>query len=336
MKKHLSTLVLLIGVHLITYAQDIHFSQFYNSPLTLNPALTGYLNGTLRLGAIYRNQWRMVTTPFVTSSASFDMPILKGFGDGDMMGIGVMFFHDQSGTVNMASYSGNFSFAYHKVLGINKTHVLSLGMQLGFMHKRVDLSDAIFSDQLDNTLSPTLLSADAPNVQNINHEQFHIGLGYAVKAGPRANVYLGGGFFNLTQPNQSFVKNSPDDNKLPIRYVGHATAEIKLGEKIQLLPSLLYMSQAKTFETNVGLAMNYSFAKDAEFLLGAYYRALDAAIPMVGLTIKGFRLTATYDVNTSNLNQSSNYRGAFEVSLLYINPKKKLPYENSIFFCPRF
>jgi type IX secretion system PorP/SprF family membrane protein len=336
MNKLLKPFLILLIAYVSVNAQDIHFSQFYNSPLILNPAMTGYMNGTLRLGAIYRNQWRQVTTPFVTTSASFDMPIRKGFGDDDLIGIGAVFFHDQSGTVNLASFAGNVSFAYHKVLGINKTHVLSLGLQLGFMHKRVDLSDAIFSDQLDNTLTPTLPSSDVANIQNINHEQFNLGVSYAVKASSHTNIYLGGAFFNLTQPNQSFVSGSPDDNKLPIRYVGHATVDVQVSEKVHLLPSLLYMNQAKTYNANVGLAMNYEFAKDAEFLFGAYYRALDAVIPTVGMALKGFRLTASYDVNVSNLHQSSNYRGAFEISLLYINPRKKLPYENSIFFCPRF
>jgi type IX secretion system PorP/SprF family membrane protein len=336
MNKFLKTILILIVAHISLHAQDIHFSQFYNSPLTLNPAMTGYMNGTVRLGAIYRNQWRQVTAPFVTTSASFDMPIRKGFGDNDLMGVGAVFFHDQSGTANLASFAGNVSFAYHKVLGIDKTHVLSLGVQLGFMHKRVDLSNAVFADQLDGSLTPTQPSSDAPNVQNVNHEQFNLGLSYAVKAGSRANIYLGGAFFNITQPNQSFVSGSPDDNKLPIRYVGQATIDIKVGEKVHLLPSLLYMNQAKTYDANVGLAMNYEFAKNAEFLIGAYYRALDAVIPMIGMSLKGFRLSASYDVNVSNLNKSSNYRGGFEVSLLYVNPRKKLPYENSIFFCPRF
>ena len=51
-------LLLLIGFSLLkTTAQDPNFSQFYSSPLTLNPALTGKFNGVLRATGTYRNQW---------------------------------------------------------------------------------------------------------------------------------------------------------------------------------------------------------------------------------------------------------------------------------------
>ncbi|HOA38555.1 MAG TPA: type IX secretion system membrane protein PorP/SprF, partial [Flavihumibacter sp.] len=35
-------------------AQDPHFSQFFASPLTLNPAYTGKFNGTVRVSGNYR------------------------------------------------------------------------------------------------------------------------------------------------------------------------------------------------------------------------------------------------------------------------------------------
>jgi type IX secretion system PorP/SprF family membrane protein len=335
MNKLIKTLLLLVLTPAIIQAQDIHFSQFYNSPLTLNPTLTGYMNGNFRLGAIYRNQWREVTKPFVTTSGSFDLPIRKGFGDNDVMGVGAVFFHDQSGTVNLATVSVNVSFAYHKVLGINKTHVLSIGIQGGYMQKKVDLSNAVFADQMDGSLTPVNPSADAPNIQNVSSEQLNIGLSYAVKAGSRANIFIGGSLFNLTKPKQSFFNGN--DSRLPMRIVGHSSVEIKVSDKVSLIPSIIYMNQAKTYEVNVGFAMNYEFAKDVSFLLGGYYRGgIDAAEPMIGLSIKGFQVAASYDVNISPLKASSNYKGAFEVSLLFVNKKKDLPRENSIFFCPRF
>ena len=58
-------------------AQDIHFSMFYASPITLNPALTGVFDGTYRVAAIYRNQWQSVSTPYNTFAASFDIKLLQ-------------------------------------------------------------------------------------------------------------------------------------------------------------------------------------------------------------------------------------------------------------------
>jgi hypothetical protein len=53
--------------------QDQHFTQYYASPLTLNPALAGAFSGTYRMSLIYRDQWRnALTQPFATYSAAID------------------------------------------------------------------------------------------------------------------------------------------------------------------------------------------------------------------------------------------------------------------------
>ena len=53
-------------------AQDIHFSQYYNSPLTTNPALTGIFRGDIRAYGIYRSQWSAALVPFKTSHIAVD------------------------------------------------------------------------------------------------------------------------------------------------------------------------------------------------------------------------------------------------------------------------
>ena len=50
------------------HAQDIHFSQFFETPLLRNPALAGIFSGDLRIQAVYRNQWNSVTVPYQTTS----------------------------------------------------------------------------------------------------------------------------------------------------------------------------------------------------------------------------------------------------------------------------
>ena len=57
---HIKAVLLCIILATVTvsgYAQDIHFSQFYASPLTMNPAMTGMMDGTFRATAQYREQW---------------------------------------------------------------------------------------------------------------------------------------------------------------------------------------------------------------------------------------------------------------------------------------
>ena len=53
-----------------TEAQDPAFSQFFASPLTLNPALTGKFNGAVRIAGNYRNQWPQINNAYITSTVS--------------------------------------------------------------------------------------------------------------------------------------------------------------------------------------------------------------------------------------------------------------------------
>src|ERR1700733_1793510 len=83
----------LILAGLIGFAQDHMYSQFFNSPLYLNPALTGQFQGDLRMNLIYRNQWTAVPGTLSYTSASIDLNIPQ-FGGG----IGLLVTHSSEGT----------------------------------------------------------------------------------------------------------------------------------------------------------------------------------------------------------------------------------------------
>lgn len=89
--KKIYILILFIGWIIAVKGQDIHFSQFYASPLTLNPANTGLFNGNIRGVLNYRNQWNSFA-PFNTYAGSVDMNFGQRFLKDDLFGIGVNFF----------------------------------------------------------------------------------------------------------------------------------------------------------------------------------------------------------------------------------------------------
>src|SRR6186997_2334542 len=76
MKKPLLTLLFFTSFISVSLAQDPNFSQFFASPLTLNPALTGKFDGTFRLAGNYRNQWPSINNAFVTKTGSPPSPPL--------------------------------------------------------------------------------------------------------------------------------------------------------------------------------------------------------------------------------------------------------------------
>ena len=82
-----------ISLSVATNAQDIHFTQFYLTPLNTNPAYTGAFEGTFRLSGIYRDQFAGVlnSNPFRTPSFGVDAPLIKGLGKRDWIGVGGVF-----------------------------------------------------------------------------------------------------------------------------------------------------------------------------------------------------------------------------------------------------
>src|SRR2546430_13248645 len=82
---------------LFSRAQDPHFSQFFASPLTLNPAFTGKFDGNLRIAGNYRNQWPSINRAYTTATVSIDFPIMKNrIAANDTWGLGLMGYTDQS------------------------------------------------------------------------------------------------------------------------------------------------------------------------------------------------------------------------------------------------
>src|SRR5690349_4576645 len=85
---------LLVFITTCVQAQDAHFSQYFNNPLVLNPALSGNGIEYIRVTAIYRNQWAGLGTPFTTQGFAVDKKVNKigiggvitrnGAGDGSM------------------------------------------------------------------------------------------------------------------------------------------------------------------------------------------------------------------------------------------------------------
>src|ERR1700687_6448271 len=98
MKKKPAILCMMLCITFFVKAQDPHFSQFFSSPLTLNPALTGKFDGTLRVAGNYRNQWPAFNNVYTTYTVSVDMPILKNkLPDYDTWGLGILALKDQAG-----------------------------------------------------------------------------------------------------------------------------------------------------------------------------------------------------------------------------------------------
>lgn len=347
MKKILLGLSACIALVTNLKAQDIHNTQYFATPLTLNPANTGLVQCDLRVSVNYRNQWSSVSSyPYNTTIASFDVATLKGkLNNGDALGVGVVAFYDRAGTGGYTNLSIGPSVAYHKALGAAKQHTLSLGVQALLVQKSINYNKLTFEDQYDYTGNiVTQNSSDYFANTDLTYPDFAAGILYSGRVSEHSTIYAGFSTYHLTTPVESFLKNG-SEHKIHRRYTAYVGGSFDLNDNVTLYASGLYQAQAKANETVIGSAIGFilnpgydpEYHKSTVLYLGGWYRFGDAISPYVGLSWTKMQLGFSYDVTTSNFTTATNGNGAFEVSFIFngcINKREKAPVYN--FSCPKF
>jgi len=349
--KYLKNLVILAAVLISSasmMAQDIHFSQFYMSPLNLNPALTGVMNCNTRVVANYRNQWSQVLRQdaYNTYSVSYDQKI--AVGRSDYFGIGGTFWGDRAGELNYGTTTGRLSFSYSKKMGgYRKTaHYLVFGADAGISQRKVDPTAANWPSQHDGNGGKDPLAPD-PVLPGFNpdflHADVNAGLVWFSVLDDRNNYYVGLAMHHLNQPNVSFYGETTTE-ALTSRVTAHAGGEFELNKGLSFVPNIIYMGQGQHRQINLGTALRFHLGPRSEqqsWQLGGWYRIgnkvggglhSDAVILSTRFDYGNYGIGFSYDITVSQLRQAGNANGAFEFSLNYFicGPEKRSVY------CPRF
>lgn len=338
--KLFSTLLFVGTVASNAIAQDIHFSMFDLAPNQLNPALTGAYEGTFRLGGIYRDQFNAFVKGYRTPSAYLDAPLFR-LGEYSWIGAGVGFTNDVRGTGSLNNLGGMLGLAAHFPLTASRKVYLSVGAQGGYVQEKIDKSKLLLEDQfnpadLNGPLLAAITNDPGLTTTTVSYADFNAGLLLNAIVSTKLNFNVGFSSQHLAEPKEAFLTGG--EQKRPRKYIGHATVNVDLTPKITFSPMAFYQMQRSVSELNVqGLfGFHFNTAKDVTFLAGAGYRVGDAAIARVGFNLKGLKIAAAYDINTSSLTDASNRRGGFEIAASYtakIFRTKVLP---TRVICPRF
>jgi type IX secretion system PorP/SprF family membrane protein len=338
MKKILFTLTVCVALASESNAQDPNFSQFFASPLTLNPASTGKFDGTFRIAGNYRNQWPTINNAFVTKTVSADFGILKNrLADIDQLGVGVMGITDQAGDGVLVTNGAALSLAYHKGLDENGYHQIGAGFQAGFLNKRLDVTKVVFADELTplGFVPGTTGEVFANNQINVSYIDVNAGVLYNGSTNGYNNFYVGASMYHINRPKESFQGGQ---YLLQPRTTIQAGGKIPVGSYHAVHFAALHSMQAKATNTVVGGTFSYNVNGNEDnptnVYLGAWYRLEDAIIPYIGLEFASLHLGYTYDLNTSSLKSATNLRGGNEISLIYI--KKPVDPNAKKLNCPRF
>ncbi len=336
------------------FAQDIHFTQFYMSPMTMNPSSAGRFEGSLRIGGIYRGQWASVYgggDSYKTPSLWADAPVIRGLRKQDWIGVGLMFFTDKAGEVGLKHSAAKLGATYHLTLNKKTNTVLSVGGQYGKGSRKLGddyrFEDGYIGPNPDDYSQSKSLDK---NIQdNANYTDIDAGVTFSSKLNKRMDFNIGFALFHLNKGKYSLVGSSDTSSggpvnpsagnaKIPGRTVIHGQFNAALDDRWSISPAFQYQSMSGADEIQLQSLLGYLFnpEKDITLNFGAGYRLRDAVQAIAGVKYKDLRVGFAYDINTSKLNAASNYRGGFEIAANYIIRIYKPAVIKQKVLCPRF
>ncbi|GAB4326840.1 MAG: hypothetical protein Kow00127_19660 [Bacteroidales bacterium] len=316
-------LFLLLGTALIlgireARAQEPFFSQYFNTPLYYNPAMTG-LNDGLKIRINYRNQWPRYSDDLKTYNFSMDVAERYMPGAG---GLGIIFNTNKEGEglirKNMVGALGAAR------VRINRNMVSQFGFMAAYVQKQINNSDFIWSDQLDNRhglLYPHSSFPGFPN-QNVGYPDVSLG-GVLHYEQEYVSFNLGGALHHALKPNESFYDL---EMRVPRRWVLNydmVILQISNPKKgFRFNPGILFERQNgfNTFTLGCNVSRSVIYA-------GAWYRNKDSQIYryqsltlLTGLNIpmvnqySRIKLMYSFDINLANMPGTG---GSHEITLRF-------------------
>lgn len=325
------------------YTQDIHLSQFFNTPLLRNPALAGVFTGDVRVQAVYRNQWQSIGFPYQTNALSAEYKFPVGSGN-DFMTIGASATYDMAGIQKLKTLQVMPAINFHKSLSNEYNSYLSGGFTAGMVNRQFDGKNLTFDNQYTGgRFDPTAASGELFNSINRSFFDIALGLSYNSDIGENGSYYVGGSLWHFHKPVTGFLS---DQITLDPKWQINAGYRTLMNESLTFTVEANYLTQGPYTETIGGISFMYALPnpvtngneKIEAFSLGGglYWRMNDAIIPYVQITYNHVDVGISYDVNTSPLKAASQGRGGFEFSLTYRGFLSQQGANMNSMRCPRF
>lgn len=297
-------------------AQDPVFSQFYLSPLQLNPGLSG-LTESPRFSANYRNQFPGFNNAYRTYAVSYDQyfPSINS-------GAGLWILSDDAGDgiLKTTKVAGIFSYR----LRLNDDLFLKMGTEIGFVQSTLNWDQLRFGDQIDDYLgtispggSPFPTEEVAPEKNTIFYPD--LGLGFVLYG---EKLYGGVSIRHLNQPKPDFLDINPSLSPgIPLRWTLHGggTWPVFSGlfsnrTKATISPALIFVRQGPFQQINGGITFDVG-----PVYFGGHYRVAstqsEAIIGSIGLRTNQLKIGYSYDATISGFPVSG---GTHEIGLVFV------------------
>jgi type IX secretion system PorP/SprF family membrane protein len=299
-------------------SQDVHFSQYYNSPQMINPALIGEGQLKGRLIFNFRNQGSFTTNPYKTYAFSGDTKLKD-----ESFSCGILFLHDKSGS---SDYVTNvFCLSLAKTIQITKLQSLKLGFQGGWTQYALDENNLTWNSQFDGSKINTANPSGEPLRKGFGYVDLSTGIVWKYQLTNKNEIRAAISAFHITRP----VYNVFESKSMDIRWCGYTEASFLLkNTNIRLLPSVLFMKQGSSNELALGTSVKGKIGANQRYTpdrissyayVGMYYRNNDALMLLTGISFQEQMIVcASYDIINSQLSAASKRTGNIEFSVVYI------------------
>jgi type IX secretion system PorP/SprF family membrane protein len=336
-----------------TYGQDFHYTQYFMSPLGVNPALAGAFNGSYRINGIYRDQYRgSATQPFGGFSLNVDAPIIRGIRKQDWIGVGLRMEQNKSGGLGQKLNFYGLGVAYHLALDKKQTSIFTIGAQYGtggYSYNRLKDGDtgrsiasgtSGLSTQENNFNNSSEMGST--NVSGGSLNDLTVGLLFNRK-NPKAgsDLKIGIAVEGILNPNRAFPATlgggGSGQDKKGIGLNGFGSYEFSMGKRASLTSGLFYYSNKKASALVINSIYNYKLKPGDKFILhgGLGLRNVRAGLIYLGATISGIRIGVAYDVDIGASTLATNNHKSIELGVTYIGKIYKKPKPKPIIYCPR-
>lgn len=326
---------LLFTIH--CQSQDLHFSQYYRTPLFLNPALTGAFEDDIRLMAIGRNQWATLPVAYnsfgMSGDINFPMKLTK-----DKFGAGLQVLADRAGDARFTTLQATGSGSYQLVTSGINFMILAIGANVNYIQRSYDPYRLTYDNQFNGDyFDPNIPINEQFDKLNLGFFDFGLGLNYQQTIWDRHIVSIGSSMQHILSKEQKFLDKSTNTLLQP-RWNIYFNGEYRATNRFSAIPLFFYQLQDKKMEAMLGLGLGLNIEPHVvnerhKLKVGANYRFGDAFIFWAQYEHKKSSFQLSYDLNNSPLSIASNSYGGIELSygyLIQFRSKRERMYD----FCP--
>lgn len=305
---------LVLSLFSVASQADPGYTQYYSTPLELNPALMGgnqYMDVTLN----YRRQWTGISDGFINYRGTFMMPIIAN--EGGKLDAGLSVYKDEAGAYSTM----NYALAVGYDLKFMQGHHFSAAIYTGYRETTLSTTDLMFGDQyVDGSYDAT-----NPTSETLASEKSTLidaGFGFLWYYQPESvgdgslGAFAGFSGYHFHGADQTYIENGENDLKAKYNYI--TGVKMISGSGVDIAPNLRVISQGGSYDIATGLYTDIRPMDGYKFTLGAWYKDNKTVSVIIGAKMSSFGIGYSYDFAASPLSKTAFGTSTHEVSLSFL------------------